>query len=179
LPNVYSAPSMRSGSNRTVCALTIDCAFRDVSSPAFNGSNFGRRDSGTFITATNIFNANGVQPAITTLPHQLAVDQLRRGEIAAMVYVATKLLSRLSGEGGLRRWEPMVCRLSAGGKRIRTLGPALAGRSHGGVRTAATGTGGRWRRRGQLRSMDRLCSSLVPWVAGWRECSIDPVLALP
>src|SRR5947209_6733825 len=52
--------------------------------------NFGRRDSGTFITATNIFSANGVQPDVTTLPHQLALDQLRRGGIAAMVYVATK-----------------------------------------------------------------------------------------
>ena len=52
--------------------------------------NFGRRDSGTFSTATNIFNALEVQPDITNLPHQLALDQLRRGEIAAMVYVATK-----------------------------------------------------------------------------------------
>jgi uncharacterized protein len=52
--------------------------------------NFGRRDSGTFITATNIFNAHGFQPDVTTLPHQVALDQLRRGEIAAMVYVATK-----------------------------------------------------------------------------------------
>ena len=52
--------------------------------------NFGRRDSGTFTTATNIFNALGVQPDVTNLPHQVALDQLRRGEIAAMVYVATK-----------------------------------------------------------------------------------------
>jgi uncharacterized protein len=52
--------------------------------------NFGRRDSGTFTTATNIFNALEVQPDVTNLPHQLALDQLRRGEIAAMVYVATK-----------------------------------------------------------------------------------------
>ncbi|MBV8893275.1 MAG: hypothetical protein JO266_15105 [Acidobacteria bacterium] len=52
--------------------------------------NFGRRNSGTYTTATNIFKAVGVQPDVTTLPHPLALDQLRRGEISAMVYVATK-----------------------------------------------------------------------------------------
>jgi TRAP transporter TAXI family solute receptor len=52
--------------------------------------NFGRRNSGTYITATNIFKAVGVQPNVTTLPHPLALDQLRRGDISAMVYVGTK-----------------------------------------------------------------------------------------
>jgi uncharacterized protein len=31
-----------------------------------------------------------VQPDVTTLPHPLALDQLRRGEISGMVYVGTK-----------------------------------------------------------------------------------------
>jgi uncharacterized protein len=52
--------------------------------------NFGRRNSGTYTTATNIFKAVGVQPDVTTLPHALALDQLRRGEISGMVYVGTK-----------------------------------------------------------------------------------------
>jgi uncharacterized protein len=52
--------------------------------------NFGRRNSGTYTTATNIFKAIGVQPNVTTLPHALALDQLRRGEISGMVYVGTK-----------------------------------------------------------------------------------------
>ena len=52
--------------------------------------NFGRRNSGTYTTATNIFKAVGVQPDVTTLPHPLALDQLRRGEISATVYVGTK-----------------------------------------------------------------------------------------
>jgi uncharacterized protein len=52
--------------------------------------NFGQRDSGTYTTATNIFKAVGVQPDVTTLPHPLALDKLRRGEISAMVYVGTK-----------------------------------------------------------------------------------------
>jgi hypothetical protein len=54
------------------------------------GANFGRSDGGTYTTGTNIFKAIGVQPVVTTLPHPLALDQLRRGEISAMVYVATK-----------------------------------------------------------------------------------------
>src|SRR6202521_1943630 len=52
--------------------------------------NFGLHDSGTYTTATTIFNALGVEPDVTTLPHPLALDKLRRGEISALVYVATK-----------------------------------------------------------------------------------------
>ena len=52
--------------------------------------NFGLRDSGTYTTATKIFNALGVQSDVTTLPQPLALDKLRRGEISALVYVATK-----------------------------------------------------------------------------------------
>jgi TRAP-type uncharacterized transport system substrate-binding protein len=52
--------------------------------------NFGLRDSGTYTAATTIFNALGVEPDVTTLPHPLALDKLRRGEISALVYVATK-----------------------------------------------------------------------------------------
>jgi TRAP-type uncharacterized transport system substrate-binding protein len=52
--------------------------------------NFGLRDSGTYTTATTIFNALGVEPDVTTLPHPLALDKLRRGEISALVYVTTK-----------------------------------------------------------------------------------------
>jgi uncharacterized protein len=52
--------------------------------------SFGLRDSGTYTTGTTIFNAFGVEPDVTTLPHPLALDKLRRGEISAVVYVATK-----------------------------------------------------------------------------------------
>ena len=52
--------------------------------------NFGLRDSGTYTTATTIFKALGVEPDVTKLPHPLALDKLRRGEISALVYVATK-----------------------------------------------------------------------------------------
>jgi uncharacterized protein len=52
--------------------------------------NFGLRDSGTYTTATAVFRALGVEPDVTNLPHSLALDKLRRGEISALVYVATK-----------------------------------------------------------------------------------------
>jgi uncharacterized protein len=52
--------------------------------------NFGLRDSGTYTTATAVFKAVGVEPEVTHLPHPLALDNLRRGEISALVYVATK-----------------------------------------------------------------------------------------
>ena len=52
--------------------------------------NFGLPDSGTHTTATNIFKALGVEPDVANFPHPLALDKLRRGEIAALVYVATK-----------------------------------------------------------------------------------------
>jgi TRAP transporter TAXI family solute receptor len=52
--------------------------------------NFGLRNSGTYTTATAVFKAKGVEPDVTTLPHPLALDRLRRGEISALAYVATK-----------------------------------------------------------------------------------------
>ncbi len=52
--------------------------------------NFGQRDSGTYTTATAIFKALGVESQVTILPQPLALDALRRGEISALVYVATK-----------------------------------------------------------------------------------------
>jgi hypothetical protein len=52
--------------------------------------NFGPRDSGTYTTATAVFRALGFEPDVTNLPHPLALDKLRRGEISALVYVATK-----------------------------------------------------------------------------------------
>ena len=52
--------------------------------------NFGLRDGGTFTTAAAVFNTLGIEPDVTTLPYPLALDKLRRGEISALVYVATK-----------------------------------------------------------------------------------------
>ena len=52
--------------------------------------NFGPRDGGTSTTAAAVFNTLGIEPDVTNLPYPLALDKLRRGEISALVYVATK-----------------------------------------------------------------------------------------
>ena len=52
--------------------------------------NFGPLDSGTFLTASAIFGELGIGVEITTFPQPLALDKLRRGEIAALVYTAAK-----------------------------------------------------------------------------------------
>jgi uncharacterized protein len=52
--------------------------------------NFGTRDSGTFVTATAIFDALGVTVEATNFPQPVALEKLRQGEIAAVVYLAGK-----------------------------------------------------------------------------------------
>jgi len=52
--------------------------------------NFGPVDSGTFLSSSAIFGVLGLGVEITTLPQPLALDKLRRGEIAALVYTAAK-----------------------------------------------------------------------------------------
>jgi TRAP-type uncharacterized transport system substrate-binding protein len=52
--------------------------------------NFGLLDTGTYTTAMAVFDALGIKPDVTNLPHPLALDRLRRGEISALAYVATK-----------------------------------------------------------------------------------------
>ena len=66
--------------------------------------NFGPVDSGTFLTASTIFGAVELGVEITTLPQPLALDKLRRGEIAALVYTAAKparLFQDIKAEEGL------------------------------------------------------------------------------
>src|SRR5215472_14803865 len=52
--------------------------------------NFGLPDSRTYTTATAVFRTLDVEPDVMNLPHPLALDRLRRGEISALAYVATK-----------------------------------------------------------------------------------------
>jgi TRAP-type uncharacterized transport system substrate-binding protein len=52
--------------------------------------NFGILESDSFLTASRIFAALGIGVEITTLPQPLALEKLRQGEIAALVYTAAK-----------------------------------------------------------------------------------------
>jgi len=52
--------------------------------------NFGARDSGTFFTAKAIFGALGITVEATTFSQPVALEKLRRGEIAALVSLTPK-----------------------------------------------------------------------------------------
>jgi len=52
--------------------------------------NFGTYESGTYTSASRIFETLGISVQSTTYPQPLALEKLRRGEIAAMVYTAGK-----------------------------------------------------------------------------------------
>jgi uncharacterized protein len=52
--------------------------------------NFGTYESGTYTSASRIFKALGIPVQSTIYPQPIALEKLRRGEIAAMVYTAGK-----------------------------------------------------------------------------------------
>src|SRR6476646_11995402 len=52
--------------------------------------NFGTYESGTYTSASRIFETLGISVQSTIYPQPLALEKLRRGEIAAMVYTAGK-----------------------------------------------------------------------------------------
>ena len=59
--------------------------------------NFGSQGSGTFMTASIIFDSLGIQAEATTFPEQVALEKLRRGEIDGMFFVGGKPLNLLAG----------------------------------------------------------------------------------
>ena len=65
----------------------------DVSSLAGRKVNFGTQGSGTFMTASVIFEALDIDVDVTTYPEPIALEKLREGEIDALVFVGGKPLS--------------------------------------------------------------------------------------
>lgn len=67
--------------------------------------NIGPEGSGSFMTATTVFASLGVEVDATHDNPALALDRLRRGEIAGLAFTAAKpsaLLAQLRAEDGLR-----------------------------------------------------------------------------
>jgi TRAP transporter TAXI family solute receptor len=67
--------------------------------------NVDLRGSGTAMTASLVFEGLGLRPRITNLPQDSALERLRRGEIAAMAFVAgqpARLFSAIPPGSGLR-----------------------------------------------------------------------------
>lgn len=76
-----------------------------VSDLAGKKVNFDNRGSGTFITSTVVFDSLGVAVEPTFYDQGLALERLKAGEIAAMVYVAGKpatLFRDIAGAENLR-----------------------------------------------------------------------------
>ena len=63
---------------------------RSVEDLASQKVNFSTRDSGTFVTATAIFDGLGITVEATNFLQPVALEKLRQGEIAALVYLAGK-----------------------------------------------------------------------------------------
>ncbi len=82
-------------------------ARRDVNSIedlAGKNVNFGVKGSGTFITATTVFDLLRIRVRPTNLHQSLALEKVKSGEIAATVYVAGKpvgTISKLGQDDGL------------------------------------------------------------------------------
>ncbi len=67
--------------------------------------NFGPKDSGSFVTASNMFAELGIAVEPQTLEHGVAMNRLRAGEIDAMAFVAGKpasLIQSAPADGSLR-----------------------------------------------------------------------------
>jgi TRAP transporter TAXI family solute receptor len=67
--------------------------------------NFGVAGSGTYMTASLVFDILGIEVEPTTFDQGLALEKIKSGEISATIYVAGKpvqLLQNLSQEDGLR-----------------------------------------------------------------------------
>ena len=76
----------------------------DISDLKDRKVNVGLRGSGTGITAARLLETLKIPVTVTNDPEEIALDKLRRGEIAALAFVAGKpapLFSSLKGEGRL------------------------------------------------------------------------------
>ena len=79
--------------------------FTDINQLAGQKVNFGDAEGGAHITASTVFEGLGISVQSTTFDPALALDKLKKGEIAAMAFVAAKpapLFDELTKEDGLR-----------------------------------------------------------------------------
>lgn len=77
--------------------------------------SFGPRGSGSFMTASNIFDNLGIQVQVVNLPFEVGLDKLRQGDIDAWIRVAGKPVSQLEDI----KWEDGLHLLAIPGDRIQ------------------------------------------------------------
>lgn len=66
--------------------------------------NFGVRDSGTYLTASTVFDGLKIDVETVSFDHAVALEKVKTGEIAGMVYVEgkpTRLFQSLTAEDGV------------------------------------------------------------------------------
>ena len=118
--------------------------FRSVADLSGKRVNFGPEDSGSYLTATTVFKALGVEVVPQTFDTETALEKLKNGEIDAMAVVAGKpapALQSIPPKSG-----PLLTIDFAGPltrptcRRVTAKDPGLVGR--GKVETIAVGSGG-------------------------------------
>jgi TRAP transporter TAXI family solute receptor len=70
--------------------------YRTIDGLAGKRVNFGTEGSGTFMTASIVFDSLGIDVDITTHPEPIALERLRAGEIDALVFVGGKPLELIA-----------------------------------------------------------------------------------
>ncbi len=102
--------------------LVSSSRIKNVKDLAGKKVNFGVKGSGTDMTASTVFNTLGIQVIPVHFDQALALEKIKKGEIAATVYVAGKparAVSGLKAKSGLR-----LLPVPYGGKLQQTYLPA-------------------------------------------------------
>lgn len=92
-PNIKSAVRLMAPLNVDQFHVLASKNFGTIYDLAGQQVNYGPTDGGTFMTSSVVFETLGIDVEITTYPHQVALDKLRKGEIAAMMRASGKPVS--------------------------------------------------------------------------------------
>ncbi len=92
-PNIKSAVRLMAPLNVDQFHVLASKNFQSIYDLAGQQVNYGPTDGGTFMTSSVVFDTLGIDVEITTYPHQVALDKLRNGEIAAMMRASGKPVS--------------------------------------------------------------------------------------
>ncbi len=92
-PNIKSAVRLMAPLNVDQFHVLASKNFQSIYDLAGQQVNYGPTDGGTFMTSSVVFDTLGIDVEITTFPHQVALDKLRKGEIAAMMRASGKPVS--------------------------------------------------------------------------------------
>lgn len=92
-PNIKSAVRLMAPLNVDQFHVLATKNVRSIYDLAGQQVNYGPTDGGTFMTSSVVFDTLGIDVEVTTYPHQVALDKLRKGEIAAMMRASGKPVS--------------------------------------------------------------------------------------